>query len=334
MRDTLTPKQVALAIGASEASLKRWCDKGLVPSVRTLGGHRRLPLSGVVEFLRKSGQPLVRPELLGLPSTTGKGNPTIERARAGMREALEAGDEEQLARVTFDLYLAGHRAADICDRPLAEALHDLGTRWQHGEVEVYEERRGIEVCLRVLHRFRRMLPAIDPAAPLAIGATLEGDAYSVPTCMVELTLREGGWRAESYGTGHPPETIAAALETVRPRLLWLSVSTFPSREIFLASYARVQAKAEELGIALAVGGRALGEDLRREMKYSAFCDTLGHMTAFAAMLAPTTSPTTVTGTTATAATAATAAATPKVRVPSPRNAGKRPAADSPEAGSP
>ena len=71
--EQLTPKQVARAIGVSEASLKRWCDKGLIEMVRTVGGHRRLPLSSVLQFLRSSGHQLVRPEILGLPPTTGTG---------------------------------------------------------------------------------------------------------------------------------------------------------------------------------------------------------------------------------------------------------------------
>ena len=50
----LSPKQVARALGVSESSLKRWCDKGLIPTERTAGGHRRLPLAGVLDFLVRS----------------------------------------------------------------------------------------------------------------------------------------------------------------------------------------------------------------------------------------------------------------------------------------
>lgn len=73
MRDRLTPNQVANAFGVSEASVKRWCDKGLMPTYRTAGGHRRLPVAGVVDFLRKRGLELVNPEVLGLPLPPAKG---------------------------------------------------------------------------------------------------------------------------------------------------------------------------------------------------------------------------------------------------------------------
>lgn len=290
MRDLLTPKQVAQAIGASEASLKRWCDKGLVPTLRTAGGHRRLPLDGVLQFLRESGHPLVRPEVLGLPSATGKGDFTLERAQALLTSALVAGDEEQFSRVVFDLYVSGQTVAAICDRAIAPAFAEIGERWDHGTVHVYEERRGCEVCLRVLHRLRAALPHPPPTAPSAIGGTLEADPYGIPTTTVELALLEAGWRAESLGSGLPVETLEAALERMRPRLLWLSVATFASRDAILEQTSRLFGKASELGAALVVGGRALSDDLRVQMQYTAHCDTLQHLVAFARTLGAETKP--------------------------------------------
>jgi MerR family transcriptional regulator, light-induced transcriptional regulator len=284
MKDLLTPKQVARSIGVSEASLKRWCDKGTVPSIRTAGGHRRLPLNGVMQFLRQTGYPIVRPEVLGLPATTGRGKETVERARSQMRSALEAGDEPQVAQLVFDLYLAGHAACNICDQMIAPAFHDIGARWQHGEIEVYEERRGCEVCMRVLYQLRRLLPSISDSAPQAIGGTLEGDPYTIPTLMVEIALREAGWLAESYGIGHPFSTLCAAICAIRPRLFWLSVSTIPSIPDFLAGYAKLYETAVECSVPVVVGGRALTEEIRRAIQYAAYGDTLRHLISFARTL--------------------------------------------------
>ncbi|HRY70967.1 MAG TPA: helix-turn-helix domain-containing protein [Phycisphaerae bacterium] len=281
MKDLLTPKQVARCIGVSEASLKRWCDKGTVPSFRTAGGHRRLPLNGVMQFLRQTGYPIVRPEILGLPATTGRGKETIERARSQMRSALETGDEPQVARMVFDLYLARHAASDICDQVIAPAFLDIGARWQHGEIEVYEERRGCEVCMRVLYQLRRLLPSLSDSAPQAIGGTLESDPYTIPTLMVEIALREAGWRADSYGIGLPFPTLCAAIRAVRPRLFWLSVSTIASTPDFLPAYSKLYDTAVECGVPVVVGGRALTEEIRRAIQYSAHGDTLRHLISFA-----------------------------------------------------
>ncbi|REJ65407.1 MAG: helix-turn-helix domain-containing protein [Planctomycetota bacterium] len=53
MNDLLTPKQVARAISISESSIKRWCDRGAIATQYTPGGHRRIPLSGLLEFSDK-----------------------------------------------------------------------------------------------------------------------------------------------------------------------------------------------------------------------------------------------------------------------------------------
>lgn len=285
MPSHLSPKQVARAVGVSEASLKRWCDKGLIPTIRTVGGHRRLPLDKVIEFIRSTGHPVVRPEILGLPSTTGKGETVLDRAREQAREALEAGDDEQFRRIGFDLYLAGQTALMICDHVIAPAFQALGQRWQHGHIEVYQERRACEIVLRFLHELRTMLPPPKDDAPAAIASTPEGDTYSLPITMIDLVLREAGWRSASYGPGNPFKSLLAAVRTSLPRLFCLSVSVQPPHEeLFLREYADFYDGARGYGTAVAVGGRILTPDFRARMQYSNYSENLEKLAAFASAL--------------------------------------------------
>ena len=68
--DLISPRQAARALGVSESSFKRWCDRGLIATVRTAGGHRKLAMSDVVRFVRERQGRVVAPELLGLPPTS------------------------------------------------------------------------------------------------------------------------------------------------------------------------------------------------------------------------------------------------------------------------
>jgi excisionase family DNA binding protein len=283
MKEFVTPKQIARAIGVSESSLKRWCDKGMLPTVRTAGGHRRIRMSSVLEFLRQTQQSLVHPELLGLPPFLCQAPTQLDRARADLRAALEAGDEFQ-CRLLLQLYLSQHSVCEICDKVIAGAFRDIGDAWTRGAVEVYQERRACEICLRILHELRAALPPASAAAPLAIGGTLGRDPYQIATKSVELTLREAGWRAESYGSALPAATWCAALRDTRPRVFWLSVSWIESPEEFLADYCSLFAAANGLGTAVLVGGQALTPELRHQMPYSAYCDTFRHVANFAATL--------------------------------------------------
>ncbi|MBK8913394.1 MAG: B12-binding domain-containing protein [Phycisphaerales bacterium] len=284
MNDQLSPKRVARAIGVSEASLKRWCDKGLISATRTAGGHRRLSRASVVEYLRSTGHPVTAPELLGLPATCGGGDGVIEHAAERVYSALMDLDDERVRRVIFDLYLAGRTMVEICDRAIATAMHEIGRAWEAGRIEVYQERRAVEVCSSVIGELRRLRAAPLPDAPLALGGALAPDPYTLASQMVELVLLEAGWRAQSLGIGHPVETLASAIGAKRPRVFWLTASSVENPEQFAADCRRLCGAAREHGAALVVGGRALSEGLRRELEYHAYCDNLRHLTSFAESL--------------------------------------------------
>ncbi len=280
----LTTRRASQALGVSEASLKRWCDQGLLPVVRTPGGHRRLPVSGLVQFARERRLEFVQPGIIGLPRALVRN----EDVRGGMHEALgaalQSGDEQEVRALILGRYLGGRSAAEILDETFAPAFREMGDKWAHGDLEVFEERRAVELAMRLLHQWRMLLPIPPSAAPLAIGGTLGGDPYTLPTTMVELALRESGWRAESYGCGLPPSTLVDAIRRVRPRLLWLSVSAFESEAQFAEDYLRIYEAARELGVAVIIGGRMLTPQLRERLRYSAFCDNLRHGVAFVGAL--------------------------------------------------
>ncbi len=164
-----SPKQVARALGVSESSLKRWCDRGLLETRRTGGGHRRISLGEVCRFVRDSGQSLQRPDLLGLPATSGCGPRGIARAMEHLEQAVREGDEVACRDITIDLYLAGFPIAAICDDLIATVMHRVGALWDCGEVEIYQERLGCEIFGRLLEELRRIIATPDRSAPVALG---------------------------------------------------------------------------------------------------------------------------------------------------------------------
>jgi MerR family transcriptional regulator, light-induced transcriptional regulator len=277
---TFSPKQLAQGIGVSEASIKRWCDKGILATSRTGGGHRRIPLESVITFLKENQYELIRPDILGLPTGAGRGEWTYEQARKHFASALEAGDEVKSRQIVLDLYLAGHSIAGICDRVITPVFHQMGDKWDHGEVAVYQERRAVEILHRLLYSLREILPAPSQAAALAIGATLTGDPYSLPGLMVELTLQESGWQAFFYGCELPVDTICAAIQESKPDLFWLSVSAVESIESFLKDYPKIYETCESEKVLLALGGRMINHTIRDQIRYSVFCDNIEHLQTF------------------------------------------------------
>jgi len=279
----VSPKQVARALGVSESSLKRWCDQGHIASVRTVGGHRKMAVADVIRFVRDSSHRLVAPGVLGLPPASGRATTGLSQGATRLVESLLAGDELVSRQIVFDLYLAKYSCSVIFDEVIAKAFHDIGERWACQEVDVYQERRSCEIIHRLLVDLKRLQPTFE-CSWLAVGGTIEGDQYSLPSAMVEVILSEAGFQSNKLGTSIPVASLVRAVKDLRPKIVWLSVSHISASLDFVTEFQNLSKTCLQSGTALVVGGRALTEDLRQQLTYSAYCDTMQHLAAFAKTL--------------------------------------------------
>ena len=117
-----SPKQVASALHASESSVKRWCDQGAIMTVRTVGGHRRITLDALQNFLRSSNRALPDPSALGLSPARATTSDLIpggqHEDQKGFRTALAQGDEATCREILQSrIRLSGtvSEAADVSD---------------------------------------------------------------------------------------------------------------------------------------------------------------------------------------------------------------------------
>lgn len=276
-----TPHQVSRAFGVSESTLKRWCDKGVLATVRTAGGHRRVAFDEVVRFLRDSGQDVVHPEILGLPAAVGHGTTVLNRARRSFLDALSSGNGAVAARIVLDLYITKHPVWQIGDEVVGPALSDVGLAWECGDLSVFQERWGCEIVQRCLYTLENAVPEPPANASRAVGGTLEGDPYRLATTLCEVVLREAGWQAQSFGTSIPQASLIEAVRKIRPQLCWLSVSHPYDADKFVADVNELFDVAKDCGAALVVGGRGFNEDLRRRCRYTTYCERLKDLHAFA-----------------------------------------------------
>lgn len=280
-----SPKHVAQAIGVSESSLKRWVDKGFIKASKTAGGHRRLELDAVLDYVRSTGRSLTRPQAIELPEGCGaQASASPEESRASFQTALMASEEAAACRIVLDLYLSGASVADICDLVIAPVFHAVGDLWRCGEARVYEERRACELCQRVVHELRRAVGSGPESGPMAMGGTLDGDPYTLATSLVEVLLRNVGWRASSLGNMLPFETVRAAILDQRPRLFWISVTSIRDPDRFAADFNMLFDVAESTSTALVVGGQAMTNDIRQKIRYAHFSDNFRHLETFAASI--------------------------------------------------
>lgn len=264
--DFLTPKRLARAIGVSEASVKRWCDQGLIETSRTTGGHRRLARASIDAFLERTGRRPLEPESVRLPSLSGSGGRALARGREAFLSALACGSERVALQVAIDLHAAGHSFGAIADDVILAAEQQLLCS---ADTDVLPRQTATEVCLRIVDVLQASVAESPETAPRAFAGSLDGARSTLPVALSVLVLRETGWKAGSLGVGLPFATLCAAMRRHGPRLLVLHVDDVRNPRRFVEEMSELQREAERAGTHLLTTGCGLSEDaeLRAQLKF-------------------------------------------------------------------
>jgi methanogenic corrinoid protein MtbC1 len=255
----LSPKDLALVIGVSESSLKRWVDEERLFASRTAGGHRRIALHEAIRFIRENNQSLSRPELLGLSDLSTSPMSAVQggTGEVALLKALEAGQPAVARGLIIAHYLANRSVASVFDGPITHAMHRIGELWRHSESGIFIEHRATEIVMDAIHQIRQTLPPVPPNALCAIGSAAAGDPYTMPSLMASTTLLECGFQETNLGANLPVESLIAAAREKSPKLVWLAVSYVADRSVFIEGLQRLADALATMGSALVIGGRGV-----------------------------------------------------------------------------
>lgn len=258
MKQTLSPKDLAEAIGVSESSLKRWADEGLVKVTRTAGGHRRITLTEAVRYIRTSGMTVVNPRALGLSDLNDMTAQQLARPNTNdqpLVDAIMAGQAEKTRGLILSMYISGRSISEICDGPIARVMHMVGDLWNHSDNGILIEHRATDICCQAINQLRGLLPAASETAPMATGGGPRGDPYMLPSLMAATIIAGEGWREENLGPETPLDLMAQGAERRRASLVWLALSVEREPEELAREVLAMNQRLKMAGIPLIVGGR-------------------------------------------------------------------------------
>ena len=275
----LSPKQVALAIGVSESSLKRWCDKGVIPVSKTVGGHRKLSKSDVVSFVRKTGQQLSRPELLGLPDGESSKNTDLNNLVNPWVESVIQGDQEAASQLIVGPFITGQPLCQLFDRVIIRGLQEIRKLRKQGQIEDYQESLAIEVCLALLRDLQTLIPQPPANAMTSVGGTATGDNHPLTARLTEILFQSQGWKPTHLGCGLPFDTLSRAAERYRPNLFWISISASSclgdSCGGLIHFHRNLPAQT-----GLVVSGEAISQQVKNLIPQVVFCENTRQLAAF------------------------------------------------------
>ena len=260
MTQTLSPRQLAEAVGVSESSLRRWADDGRVAMSRTAGGHRRIPVPEAVRMIRQMNLQVLHPRLLGLgdlpePPADASGSQVADQ----LHDHLTAGRGDAARGLLLRLYLEGWPAHRLFDGPVRTSMHRIGDLWRHSNRGIAIEHRATDICNQAINQLRSLMPIPGPDAPIALGGAPAGDPYMLPTQMAAAVLADIGLHAVNLGADTPVGALLAAVEAEHPRLVWMSLSAPMQRARLLRFVEDLRDGLATHGCSLVLGGRWVQE---------------------------------------------------------------------------
>jgi MerR family transcriptional regulator, light-induced transcriptional regulator len=282
----ISTMRAADALGVSISTVKRWVDDGVLPAHRTAGGHRKLLRAEVLALARQGALP--SRDLTGLGAAAFGDQPIdLQSVSAALFSALIQGDSIAVRSLFRRAYHSGTALEALADHVVAPVMARVGHDWETARIDVWQEHRATQLCAAALYDLKDELEArAERRRPVAVGGAPEGDPYLLATLLAQFTLLDAGWAPVDLGPDTPLASLTKAIRDLRPRLVWLSVSYLENSAEFLRSYREFYQAAERLGVAVAVGGRALDAPLRSAMPYTTYGDGLNHLAAFARTLHP------------------------------------------------
>jgi methanogenic corrinoid protein MtbC1 len=181
---------------------------------------------------------------------------------SALRESLYALDGPRAVSLTQELIDAGVEPQTVLQHGLAEAMLEIGRRWNAGDVFLPEVVAAAEIfkqCNLIVE------PALIEAGGHTLGhkvvmATVKGDLHDLGKNMVGAMLKTAGFQVHDLGKDVPTDTIVQAVRDVEPTIVGLSsllTTTVPEQRVVIAA---LEEAGLRRGVKIMVGGAPVTED--------------------------------------------------------------------------
>lgn len=276
----LTSQDAAEMLGISVSTMKRIVEAGLIEAEKTPGGHRRITSSSLEKYAKQHGLNLVglagkRPIVVSFPEPeqvqSASLMDSIDYWRSSLKKALIGANIEDARHVVRTVHAGVSNPAELADLLISPVMAQIGHAWQTGAIEIFQEHHACHLLTEILYDLVRQARSINRrsnsgmARPLGIGATPEGDHYTLTGILCELTLLELGWEVRNLGTHLPLIELTQAVTELRPRLAWLSVHHLQDETAFRTDFERFAETCRTLGTKAITGGLGLGERIKFDL---------------------------------------------------------------------
>lgn len=137
---------------------------------------------------------------------------------------LIAGDLAGARAILSSRLAAGIPPHDLVPGLLLAAMSEIGSRWEQDTLRIFEEHLATETVVRLLAVLPVMASPDQSIGRKALISGVPDDHIQIVPMALAVYLELRGWTALSLGHGLPANQIAAAIETLKPDAVFLSLS--------------------------------------------------------------------------------------------------------------
>jgi methanogenic corrinoid protein MtbC1 len=229
--------ELSRRVGVSDHVLRAWESRyGLLSPVRSPGGFRLYSpaderrvrrmqelLSGGLSAAEAARTVLAEqpPEPQAPPATEPAGSSGLSSLAQDLRRALDVLDEPR-AQAVLDRLLSDYTVESVLRDVVMPYLHDLGDRWERGEVSVAYEHFASNVLRGRLASMTRGWGLAR--GPHAVLACAPGELHELGLMVFGIALSRLGWRVTYLGPSTPFDDLVDATTIQRPDMVVLAAT--------------------------------------------------------------------------------------------------------------
>jgi excisionase family DNA binding protein len=248
-----TPPQLAPLFGVNVSTIKRWVNKGYLPSTVTAGGHRRISQEQLEQFRKKF--PQYAKNSYALKRLRGKNVCPPGNCWKKYYQQLLENKNDEAGQIIEKLYISGTPLLEILKNAVTPTMRHLAKQWSMGKITVFEEHRISFNMRSHLIKLERLIPDKTHAhSPVALLACAPGEYHELPMHLIYLIYKMHGWKTQVLGINISLPDLLAAAKKIKPNLITIS-KTYATAD--LTDYIQKLTKFTEANnICIALGGGA------------------------------------------------------------------------------
>jgi len=168
------------------------------------------------------------------------GRPELHELARALQSALDDFDEPA-AQGVLDRLLSDFTLEATLRNVVLPYLHELGERWERGDISVAQEHFASNVIRGRLAGLARGWGTGH--GPRAIVACPPDELHDLPLLIFGIVLNRSGWRVDYFGANTPVEELVQETNRSRPALVVVAATTTDRFTAIVTELARLAAVA-------------------------------------------------------------------------------------------